>query len=76
MKKYINRISFAKIIILVFVLFTTLASATEGDLEALPVAPVDAPVPIDNYVWVLALIGLVYVFLQIRDFAKQANSEE
>jgi hypothetical protein len=25
--------------------------------------------PIDNYVWVLAAIGLVYVFLRLRAFA-------
>ena len=77
MKKYINRVSFAKIIILVFVLFTTLVSATEGDLEALPVAPDDiSAAPIDDYVLILALTGIMYVILRIRDFAQQANSEE
>lgn len=29
--------------------------------------------PIDGYVWVLATIGLVYVFLRVRTFAQQAN---
>jgi hypothetical protein len=35
-----------------------------GDLEG-----TDAPAsPIDNYIWVLALVGLIYVFIKLRDF--------
>jgi hypothetical protein len=35
----------------------------------------DAPMaPIDQYVWVLAAIGLVYVFLRVRAFALQVNN--
>jgi len=34
--------------------------------------PVGAP--IDGYVWFLAAIGLVYVFLRLRAFALQGNS--
>jgi hypothetical protein len=51
---------------------TTVSAQTD-----LPDAPVDEPAaaPIDGYVWVLALIGLVYVFLRARAFAKQANTE-
>ena len=30
--------------------------------------------PIDGYVWFLASMGLVYVFLRIRAFAKQGNT--
>ena len=30
--------------------------------------------PIDGYVWVLAAIGLVYVFLRLRAFAQQENT--
>jgi hypothetical protein len=30
----------------------------------------DPAAPIDGYVWVLALIGLVYVFLRLRAFSK------
>ena len=29
--------------------------------------------PIDDYVWVLATIGLVLVFLRLRAFANQSN---
>lgn len=76
MKKYITTVSFAKITLFVFMLFTTLVSAAEGDPTDLPDAPVDAPTaPIDDYVWVLALIGLVYVYFRIRAFTKQVNSE-
>ena len=32
--------------------------------------------PIDAYVWVLAAIGLVYVFLRLRVFALQEKSSE
>ena len=31
-------------------------------------------VPIDDYVWVLAAIGLVYVFLRVRAFAQLGNN--
>ena len=58
MKKYIKTVSFSKITVLVFMLFTTLVSAQED----LPDAPDDTTVlPIDGYVWVVALIGLVFV---------------
>ena len=72
MKKYITTVSFTKITVFVFVLFTTLINAQTD----LPDAPVDEPpaAPIDDYVWVLALIGLAYVYLRIRAFAKQSNS--
>ena len=30
--------------------------------------------PIDDFVWVLALIGLFYVFLKVKSFVKQANT--
>ena len=37
----------------------------------------DAPAaPIDGYVWVLAALGLVYVFLRLRAFAQQGNSPQ
>ena len=32
--------------------------------------------PIDGYVWVLAAIGLVYVFLRLRAFAQQQKSPQ
>ena len=70
MKKYIKTVSFSKITVLVFMLFTTLVSAQED----LPDAPDDTTVlPIDGYVWVVALIGLVFVFLRFRIFVNQEN---
>ena len=33
-------------------------------------------VPIDDYVWVLAAIGLVYVFLRVRAFAQLGNNPQ
>lgn len=32
--------------------------------------------PIDGYVWVLAAIGLVYVFLRLKAFAQQRNTPQ
>jgi hypothetical protein len=30
----------------------------------------DAPAPIDNYVWVLALVGLFFVFMKFKAYQK------
>ncbi len=30
--------------------------------------------PIDDYVWLLALLGLIFVFLRFRALAKQRNT--
>ena len=40
----------------------------DGSLEG-----ADAPAPIDDYVWILVLIGLLFVFLKLRTFSKQGN---
>lgn len=45
------------------------AQADPGD-DPEPIAA-----PIDGYVWVLALIGLTFVFLKLRAYNKQANLE-
>ncbi|TDD94095.1 hypothetical protein [Flavobacterium cellulosilyticum] len=39
----------------------------EGDGDTTPVAP------IDDYVWVLALIGLAFVFIKLRNYTRQTN---
>jgi hypothetical protein len=64
MKKQITSVSFAKITVFLFMLFTTLVSA-QADL---PDAPNDTTpgAPIDDYVWVLAVIGLIFVFMKFR----------
>ena len=76
MKKYITTIPFAKISVFVFMLFSTLVSAAEGDPTDLPDEPVDTTLPIDNYVWILALLGLIYVFLRFRALGKPNPSSE
>jgi hypothetical protein len=39
-----------------------------------PGADPDTPAaPIDGYVWVLAIVGLIYVFLRLRAFVQQGN---
>lgn len=74
MKKYITTVSFAKIAVLVFVLFTTLVNAQTD----LPDAPEDEPAaaPIDGYVWVLAVLALIYVFQRFRGLPKGNPSSE
>lgn len=63
-----------KIFIIICGIFITLlsnpilAQADPGD-DPDPVAT-----PIDSYVWVLAAIGLVYVFLRVRAFAQQQGN--
>jgi hypothetical protein len=72
MKKYITPVSFTKISVLFIMLFSTLINAQTD----LPVEPVDEPAaPIDGYVWVLAAIGLVYLFLRLRAFSRQEKSQ-
>jgi hypothetical protein len=54
-----------------FILFAQETPGTNdegGTMEGEEVAA-----PIDDYVWVLAAIGLIYVFLRIRAFANQSN---
>lgn len=72
MKKYITTISFTKISILVFMFLTTLVNAQTD----LPDAPEDEPsvAPIDGYVFILAVVGLVYVFLTLQALARQRCS--
>ncbi len=44
---------------------------TGGDLEG-----GDNPAPIDDYVWFLAALGFVYVFLRLRAFAQQVKTSQ
>ena len=46
-------------------------SGESGNLEG-----TDPATPIDGYVWVLATLCLVYVFLRIRAFAQQGNNPQ
>jgi hypothetical protein len=63
-----------KIFLIVASIFITLLShpvlaqlEEPGDDPDVPAAP------IDDYIWVLAAIGLVYVFFKVRAFALRAN---
>ena len=44
--------------------------ALEGDTDTTPAAP------IDNYVWVLAAIGLLFVFFRFRALAQQKSAQK
>lgn len=71
MKKYIAQ-TCTKITVLFFILSTALVQAQ--DPTDLPAAPVDAAAPIDDYVWLMALIGLTFVFMKLRAAAQKANT--
>ncbi len=61
---------------LCWVVVMMLSITTVSAQTYLPDAPVDEPAaPIDGYVWVLAMLGLVYVFIRVSAFAKQENTE-
>lgn len=47
-------------------------TGTDGD----PLEGGDPPLPIDGYVWVLAAMSLVYVFLRLRAFALQGKASK
>lgn len=65
-----------KIFLIVASIFITLLSNPVLAQED-PGADPDVPAaPIDDYVWVLAVIGLVYVFLKVRAFALQGNTSK
>jgi hypothetical protein len=74
--KNINKISTIINKTLVWVVVMLLSITTVSAQTDLPDAPVDEPAaPIDGYVWVLAMLGLVYVFLRVSAFTKQGNTE-
>ncbi|WP_396184769.1 hypothetical protein [Flavobacterium sp.] len=72
--KNINKISTIINKTLVWVVVMILSISTVNAQEDLPDAPVDEPAaPIDGYVWVLALIGLVYVFFRLKTLVENSN---
>jgi len=58
----------------VFVTILSITSAFAEGIEEIPAAPEDEPLPIDGYVWVMALIGLCYVYYRIRAISKQTTT--
>lgn len=74
MKKYIPFVY-----LFVFTVLFNLVSFGQtdpGDFDDNPDAnPLDAPAaPINDYLWVLALLGLVFVFIWFKNHAKQSNA--
>jgi hypothetical protein len=74
--KNTNKISTIINTTLVWVVVLLLSITRVSAQADLPDEPVDEPAaPIDGYILVLALIGLVYVFLRIRAFTKEGNTD-
>jgi len=63
-----------KTVVWVFVMMLSITSAFADGIEEIPAAPEDEPLPIDGYVWVMALIGLCYVYYRIRAISKQTTT--
>ena len=74
MKKYITT-AFTKIALLFIVLFTTLVQA-QDDPTDLPAEPDDTGMPIDDYVWLLAIVAISFAILKFRAIYKQSVSTE
>jgi hypothetical protein len=56
-----------------FVMFADPGTGTDnGD----PLEGGDTPAPIDDYIWVLGLLGLVFVFLRLKNILKQNNDSK
>lgn len=68
MKKFITRNGLMVLMLLVSTL--TFAQGDFGDEN--DIDPIDAA-PIGDYIWVLALIGLGYVFYKMRNRIQSAN---
>jgi hypothetical protein len=64
-----------KIFIIIVSIFISLCSTPIlAQLED-PGADPDAPAaPIDGYVWILALVGLFYIFIRLKTFAQQTST--
>lgn len=61
---------------LVWVVVMMLSITSINAQTDLPDAPVDEPAaPIDNYFWVMVVIGLCYVYYKLSAFVKQTNTE-
>lgn len=54
--------------------FVTFAQQPGTDDNNSGLEGADPAAPIDDYVWVLAAIGLVYVYFRVRTFALKGSS--
>ena len=50
--------------------FVMFADPGTGTDDATPLESGDTPAPIDDYVWVLAVLGLIFVFMKYRAIMK------
>jgi hypothetical protein len=64
-----------KIFLIIASIFIALLSFPIFAQEDPGVDPEVPAAPIDDYLWVLGAIGLIYVFLRIRALAKQSKIE-
>jgi hypothetical protein len=71
MKKYITTVSSIKVLVLSFLITLSTPVSAQADLPDAPDDTVAAS--IDGYIWVMALIGLTFVFLKMRNYIKQTN---
>lgn len=66
---------FNKTVVCIVVTMLSITSAFATDPTDLPEATDDTtPTPIDGYVWVMALIGLCYVYYRIRAISRQTTT--
>jgi hypothetical protein len=72
MKKFITKNS---LMILALLMSTITFAQNPGDFdEPTDTNPLDVPpTPIGDYIWVLALVALVYVFYKMRSKVQSAN---
>jgi hypothetical protein len=68
----------SKLLLIIFIVCTTISAFadpgitdTNGSLEN-----TDAPAPINNYIWVLALIGLFIAFKKLMDIQKVKSKQK
>lgn len=71
MKKYI-----ASLYTLFFTLLFSITSFAQGDFgDPVDPDPLDTPAaPINDYLWVLILVGLVFVFFKYRSHSKRQKA--
>lgn len=59
-------------LLFLLVSFITFAAELPGDeADGDPIEGADAPMPIGDYVWVLALLGMLFVFMKFREIHKR-----
>ena len=59
-----------------FVLFAQPGTNDTGDALEDPAGDTTPGAPIDDYVWVLAAIGLLFVFFKFRALAQQKSAQK